>query len=133
MTLGHNIVHRDFQFNTEESEVSFRDIFNSITSAFYGDYTFRLELAGHTHPPVDRYVVTAATPLSAKPSSRPVPDHSGDPEHILLASYVNSPTHPFSFNIPPRLPHVLFFFVPSSCRPSSPQPSSSLPTSPVPR
>ena len=56
MTLGHNIVQRDFQFNPEESEVNFRDIFNSITSAFYGDYTFRLELAGHRHPPVDRYI-----------------------------------------------------------------------------
>ena len=56
MTLGHNIVQRDGQFNSEESEVSFRDIFNSITSAFYGDYTFRLELAGHRHPPVDRYI-----------------------------------------------------------------------------
>ena len=56
MTLGHHIVHCDFQFNTEESEVSFHDIFNSITSAFYGDYTFRLELAGHTHPPVDCYI-----------------------------------------------------------------------------
>ena len=56
MTLGHNIVQCDFQFHSEESEVSFCDIFNSITSAFYGDYTFQLELAGHRHPPVDRYI-----------------------------------------------------------------------------
>ena len=56
MTPGHNIICCDFQIDSAESKVNFRDLFNSITSAFYGDYIFRLELTGHTHPPVDCYI-----------------------------------------------------------------------------
>ena len=49
----------------------------------------------HSSPAMSNDGVRAATPLSVKSSSRPVPDRSGDPEDILLASYVNSPTRPF--------------------------------------